>query len=182
MGGPIGGFLSIVLTVVAAIVALIFGIWWGTLILCVMAYVLFIIAALSCWMLKPPANSPWYLMLSPHDKEVALMFGLFVMAPGAATMWCGAINVFRMALVVFGAICLYKGLYWLGGLSLVYFAVTSWHVVRLDPFAFVGPQAAKGNAFSIAQIEALRRILEMKEVQDKAVRSKLAELNVDNGN
>lgn len=164
MGAQIGAMFGLLLVAVSVAVGLIFGHTAGAGSLCVIAYLCFAFVALGMFTIKVRPESPFARSLLPMDRQVLSMFGLFILTPGAATMYAGLLNVLRMALVVWGAICLWKGTYWWGGFSLGFFAVTSYHVPRLDPYAYLGPRAAKGHEFSRGQLAAIERIVARKEV------------------
>jgi hypothetical protein len=164
MGARIGALFGVVLIVVSIIVGLFGGLVAGAGLLCVLAYFLFVLVVLTMLFTRTPKDAPLMLSLRPDDRMVLKMFNLFIITPGAATLYAGLINILRMALIVWGAICLWKGAYWWGGFSLGYFAITSFHVPRLDPFAYLGPRAAEGHPFSIERLEAIERIRERREL------------------
>lgn len=163
MGAQIGAMFALVLTALSAIVGVFAGAWWGAAVLSALAYLFLFYVILTVVLTRFSPTSLLMVSLRPADRQVAQMFHLFLLTPGASTLYAGLMNVLRFALVVWGIICFFKGYYVLGGTAVAYFVVTTWHSVRLDPYAYLGPRAAKGHAFSIDQLAALERIQARRE-------------------
>jgi hypothetical protein len=158
LGAHIGAVIGLILAAASAVVGLIAGAWWGALVLCIMAYLIFSWIILTVVVTRLSSTSLLMVSLTPTDRQVAQMFHLYLITPSASTLYAGLLNVLRFALIVWGVICVLKGQYVLAGVSVVYFGATAWHTVRLDPYAYLSPRAAKGHAFSVDQLAALERI------------------------
>jgi hypothetical protein len=57
-----------------------------------------------------------------------------------------------------GGLCLWDGLYWLGGLSIAYFFVTGGLILKLNPRLYLGAGVQKENQVAIEHISLIEKV------------------------
>jgi len=112
---------------------------------------------------NPPKEVPLCKTLSLDEIEIYQRYHLNFLAPGAAETLSCWLNSLRLAGFVWGGLCLWDGLYWLGGLSIAYFFVTGGLILKLNPWLYMGAGAQKGNQVAIEHISLMEKVSAKRE-------------------
>lgn len=127
-------------------------------------YSLWLIIMLSNIFTKPVKHGALSQSLHPREVEVYQRYHLYFWFPSGAQVYSAVLNSLRVAGLIWGGICLWNGLYWLAGLSLAYFFITSGLIVKLNPWLYMGTEAQKGNQVAIEQISLIESVQAKREV------------------
>lgn len=163
MGTAVGNIIALIFIFVSALVGFV-SLAASSITFIVIAYIICIIIMLLNFLSRPAKNSTLSLYLHPQEFLVYQHYHLHFLAPGAAEIYSALLNGLRMAGFVWGALCLWNGLYWLGGISIAYGFITSGLIAKLNPLLYIGNAAKKGNKFAIEQISLIESVREKREM------------------
>ena len=162
MGTMIGNVFTLIIIGVSVLIGS-SSLETSTITFVAIAYVLWLILLSMNFATKPSKEVPLCRMLNPDEIEVYQRYHLYFLASGAAEAFSSLLNGLRLAGFVWGGLCLWKGLYWLGGLSIAYFFVTGGLILKLNPLLYMGTQAQNGNQFAIEQISLIEQVQTKRE-------------------
>jgi hypothetical protein len=121
-------------------------------------YAVWVISLVGNWITNPSKKTPFCKTLSLPEIEIYQRYHLNFIAPGTAEMLSCWLNSLRLAGFVWGGLCLWNGLYWLGGLSIAYFFVTGFLILKLHPWLYLGAGTQKGNPVAIKHIPLMEKV------------------------
>ncbi|WP_321389710.1 hypothetical protein [Emcibacter sp.] len=124
MAGIIGNVFAFIGIVVAALIGF-YSLQISAIVFVCMAYGLWLLAMCYIFLLKPSKDAEICSLMKEHEIEVFRRYWLYILFPLPAQALSAMMNLMRLAGFVWGGICLWSELYWLGGLSLAYFFKTS---------------------------------------------------------
>jgi hypothetical protein len=157
MGAQIGAFFGLALVIISSIIAIFVGIWWGATLLNALAYLLLVYVILAMLSTRPKHHL-LAVALGLRFRPVFNRYHLFIRTPGASTLYAGAMNALRLALVVFGGLAAWNAYWLLAATSAAYYAITSFLLPRLDPITHLEPAATRGNEFAQQELADLGRV------------------------
>ena len=127
------------------------------------SYLLWLIILLLSLFARPAKGSPIYHRLDPEEIDVCQRYYLYFWAVGVAEMLSSLLNALRFAGFIWGGLCLWNGLYWLGGAFIAYYFVTGGLILRLNPLLYMSGAAQKGNQIAIDQLSLIEAVLEKRK-------------------
>jgi hypothetical protein len=165
MGTMIGNIFAIIVIVVSGLVGL-FSLEASSITFISFAYLLWLFILFSNIFTKPAKDAPLYKFLDPQEIEVYLSYHLHFWFPDGAQAYSALLNGLRFAGFIWGGLCLWNGLYWLGGISIVYFFISADLILKLNPLLYMGAEAQKGNQVATEQISLIEAVQAKKEAYD----------------
>ena len=163
MGTIMGSALAFIVAVVCALLGFI-SLEVSSITFLIASYSLWLVIVIMDVFTKPPRDVPFCLLLSPAEIEAYRKYHLHFFFGGAAEVYSALLNFLRVCGFVWAGLCLWNGLYWLGGGIFIYFFVTGGPIATLDPIRYMGAGVSDGNAMALEQfslIEAVRAKREM---------------------
>lgn len=121
-------------------------------------YAVWVLCLIGNWGTTPPKETPICKTLSLDEIEIYQRYHLNFGVSGAAEMLSCWLDSLRLAGFVWGGLCLWDGLYWLGGLSIAYFFVTGGLILKLNPWLYLGAGVKKGNQVAIEHISLMEKV------------------------
>lgn len=157
MGTMLGNFLALITVVASAFVGFV-SFEASAITFVAIAYVLWLMVLLSNLFTKPSKDAPLCRLMHPKEIETYRRYHLHFWFSGAAHAYSALLNGLRLAGFVWGGLCLWKGLYWLGGASIAYFFITGGLILKLNPWLYMGTEAQKGNQVASEQLHLMERV------------------------
>jgi hypothetical protein len=135
----------------------------------------FLVIVYGSWLLvlgsniatRPNQHSAGWLLFSPEEFKAYRKYHMHIRFPGAADAYSAVLNIFRIAGVVWAALCFWNSLYWLGTFTLLYFFVSGGLILALSPLHYMLGPARKGNDVAEAQLELIENVREKHEIITK---------------
>ena len=170
MGATLGNIMALIVIVASGLVGFV-SLEASSITFVMFAYILWILIMLSNVFTKPAKDAPLCKCLSSQEVEVYQRYHLHFWFPGGAQAYSALLNGLRLAGFVWGGLCIWNGLYWLGGLSIAYFFVTGGLILKLNPWLYMGTEAQKGNQVAIEQLALIEAVQAKKEVYNAEEKS-----------
>jgi len=167
MASRIGNVWALVFIVMSALVGLV-SLEASTILFVIIAYTIWLIIMLTNLFSKPSKSTPFCQLLCPNEIEVYRRYYIYFGFSGAAEASSALMNGLRMAGFVWGGLCLWSELYWLGGISIAYFFITGGLILKLNPWLYMGAEAKKGNQVAIGQLTLIETIQTKRDAFFKA--------------
>ena len=79
-------------------------------------------------------------------------YHLYLSRPDVSVFYYSLVNTLRIAALVWGVFAIWVGLYWQGGLGIIYFFVVVSIIKKLNPWLKMGAKAEKGNKIARKQL------------------------------
>ena len=76
-----------------------------------------------------------------------------------------------MAGFVWGALCIWNGLYWRGGADIVFFFVSGNVILKLNPALYMGKAALTGNDVAAREMSLLESVQTKRNIYNAEVES-----------
>lgn len=162
MGTMLGNIVALIVIVASGLVGFV-SLEASSITFVVLAYILWLLIMLSNIFTKPKKDAPLCQHLHPQEVEVYQRYHLHFWFPGGAQAYSALLNGLRLAGFVWGGLCLWNGLYWLGGLSIAYFFITGGLILKLNPWLYMGSEAQKGNQVAMEQISLIEAVQAKRE-------------------
>jgi hypothetical protein len=162
MGTMLGNIVALVAIAISSLVGLV-SLEASSITFIAIAYLLWLLILLSNIFTKPSTTAPLCHLLQSAEIEVYEKYHLHFWFPGGAQAYSALLNGLRIAGFVWGGLCIWKGYYWLGGISIAYFFITGGLIVKLNPWLYLGRAAQGGNQFAIAQLSLIEAVQTKKE-------------------
>ncbi|MDD2661772.1 MAG: hypothetical protein PHY54_19160 [Methylococcales bacterium] len=162
MGTMMGNFFALIVVVASALVGSV-SLEASAITFVAIAYALWLIILLSNFFTKPSKDAPFCQLLYPKEIEAYRTYHLHFGFSGAAQAYSALLNGLRLAGFVWGGLCLWKGLYWMGSASIAYFFVTGGLILKLNPWLYMGTAAQKGNQVASEQLSLIERVQAKRE-------------------
>lgn len=163
MGTLIGNLLALAVIVISAAFGLV-SLEASSVIFIAAAYLLWGLILSIHVILRPNKLDASLLLLSDEKGQAYLQYHIHLRAPGAGDVFSAFMNGLRMAGFVWGGLCFWNGLYWLGGLAVFYFFLSGPLILKLNPWLYMSAQAKKGNGFAINQLSLISSVQERLKV------------------
>lgn len=157
MGTMVGNIFALIIIVASGLVGFV-SLEASSITFIVIAYLLWLLILLQNLFTKPAKDAPLCQLLHPEEVEVYQRYHLHFWFPGGAQAYSALLNGLRLAGFIWGGLCLWNGLYWLGGISIAYFFVTGGLILKLNPWLYMGTEAQKGNQVAIDQISLIEAV------------------------
>ena len=162
MGTMLGNIIALIVIVVSGLVGFV-SLEASSITFVVLAYLLWLLIMLSNIFTKPVKDAPLCQRLYPQEIEVYQRYHLHFWFPGGAQAYSALLNGLRLAGFIWGGLCLWNGLYWLGGMSIAYFFITGGLILKLNPWLYMGAEAQKGNQVAMEQISLIEAVQAKRE-------------------
>lgn len=165
MGTMIGNILALLLIIVIALVGLV-SLDVSTITFITISYSLWLIVFLFNFFTNPSKGAPLCQLLMQEEIETYRRYHLYFWFPVVAEAYSALMNGLRVAGFIWGVVCLWKGLYWLGGVSIAYFFITGGLILKLNPWLYMSAEAQNGNQVAMEQLSLIKRIHAKREAYD----------------
>jgi len=162
MGTMAGNIFALIFIVVSALVGLV-SLEASSITFVVISYSIWLIILLSNFFTKPSKEVPLCQIMLPREVETYRKYHMYFFASGAAEAYSALLNGLRIAGFVWGGLCIWKGLYWLGGASAGYFFITGGLILKLNPWLYMGGEAQKGNKVAMEELSLIESVQEKRE-------------------
>jgi hypothetical protein len=166
MGNILGNVIGIVLMLLVALLGFV-SLEVAAVAFLAIVYGAWLIVLSSSMATRPNENSSGWLLFSPEEREAYRKYHMHIRLPGAAEVFSALLNIFRFAGIIWAVVCIWKGLYWHGGIAILYFFVSGGLILSLSPFRYMLPPAQKGNDIAIAQLQLIESVREKRELISK---------------
>ena len=166
MGTMLGNIVALIVIVASGLVGFV-SLEASSITFVALAYILWLLIMLSNIFTKPAKDAPLCQHLFPQEVEVYQRYHLHFWFPGGAQAYSALLNGLRLAGFVWGGLCLWNGLYWLGGMSIAYFFITGGLILKLNPGLYMGAEAQKGNQVAMEQISLIEAVQAKREAYNK---------------
>ena len=157
MGTMLGNFLALILVVIAAALGFI-SFEASAIAFTAIAYGAWLLLLVVDLMTRPPKDAPLCRMLSAPEVKAYRAYHTALQFPGAAEAYSAALNGLRMAGFVWGALCIWNGLYWLGGADIAFFFVSGNLILKMNPALYMGKAALTGNDVAAREMSLLESV------------------------
>lgn len=154
------GFLLVAFFFVASLVTAIFSIWWGAIIYVSAIYSALLIVVATCVSVRAPDRMR---LLSHEEEQLFRKHYPFFRYPFGAQTFAHFLNYARVFGVVWIAIALWQGMYWIAATIGVFYVVSTPLIMRLFPAAHYRAVAEKGHLFGAQKLHAIERILALRD-------------------
>ena len=159
MGTILGNLLALVVIVIAALFGFV-SLQISSAIFVALSYLVWALVMSADVFTKPGKSLPFCSLLSAKEVDIYRTYHIHFWAPGAAQAFSAFMNGLRIAGFVWGALCIWHGLYWFGGLSIFYFFLTGHLILKLNPWLYMQSSAQKGNSVAIEQLSLIQKVQE----------------------
>ncbi|VAW28982.1 hypothetical protein MNBD_BACTEROID06-454 [hydrothermal vent metagenome] len=159
MGTMVGNLFALIIIAASALVGFV-SLEASATTFVAIAYLLWLLVLLSNLFTKPSKNSPFCNHLQPQEVEVYQRYYLHFWYPGGAQVYSALLNGLRFAGIIWGGFCLWDGLYLLGSLSIVYYFITGFLILKLNPWLYMGAEAKNANQVAIEQLSIIETVQE----------------------
>lgn len=93
--------------------------------------------------------------LRSDQKKAYRKYHLAIWYSGGAAAFSAILNLFRMAGIIWGGICLWNGFYGIGGGMIAYYFISAFIIAITDPYLYISEAAKKGDDIAQHQYMSL---------------------------
>lgn len=163
MGNMLGNIIGNVLILIAALLGFV-SLAASAIAFLAIAYGIWLIVLGSNMAMRPNEHSTGWLLFSPEEREAYRKYHMHIRLPGAAEAYSATLNAFRIAGIVWAALCIWKGFYWYGALAILYFFISGGLILSLSPLRYMLGPAQKGNDVAEAQLQLIESVREKYDI------------------
>ena len=157
MGTLLGNIFALILLTIPALDGLT-SLKISSIILITEAYFLWLLVLSVSISTKPKKSNPFCNLLNSGEIKIYQKYHLYLWFPSGSEALSALLNNLRLAGLVWGGLCVWKNLYWYGGLSIGYFFISGYLILELNPLLYLGHGARKGNQLAIDHLSLIEDI------------------------
>jgi hypothetical protein len=163
IGTIIGNLFAIIPIAVSGLVGLV-SMKASSITFIAVSYTLWLLVCMVDTFTRPSQINSFSLLLTDAENDVYRRYHLHFWFPPAAQAFAALLNVLRFAGFVWGALSVYKGLFFLGGTAIGYYFITGGLILKLYPLLYLSSGARRGNDVAIEELSLIRCVQEKREI------------------
>ena len=142
-----------------------FSVWWGGVVYVGAAYFALAIILISLWSVRAPPDpiGARKIILSSEEERLFKRYYAFFRFPFGTQNFAHFVNFARAFGVIWIAIGLWQGVYWVAIAMVVFYLISGSLMWRLSPITHFKEGAQRGHEFAVRGLAMMERILEKRD-------------------
>ena len=99
----------------------------------------------------PKKTFDFFMELSHDEVQTYKMFHLAIWFPGGAAIYSAILNIFRFVGIIWGGICLWNGLYYIGCGMIAFYFLSSGMIMKTNPYLYLSEGVKSGDSFVLKE-------------------------------